>query len=263
MVDFTNNDLSSPTKLGKKVMSEVGAICNIQFKQSIQEVLEKTPKSQLIQMPSSVDKKMAKRKIVRETKQTIQKQMDENDTQSIMANRISWSAYDRMRKSSLQDNKTRKRSRGWPDDEIPTPKRKHGGSLDDIDTQQLLEQARHWSSQEKVNWSELARQYGLKQKNGGQTLKDLLKQHDIPVAQTPQRGNRAPRCQRLSLAEGIKFPMSRPISYHKHRIQNDIQSGRILQGEKVLETTHDSFTVATDRASILWIVKKISARRIS
>lgn len=115
-----------------------------------------------------------------------------------MANRISLSAYDKMRKSSLQ-SASRKRSREWPEEEMPSKKGKHGSKLDDAVKEKVLEQARTWSSTEKVKWAQLGR---------ANQLKSFC---NIPAAHIDQCEDRAPRRER------IKFPMSRPIGFHRKK----------------------------------------------
>lgn len=59
----------------------------------------------------------------------------------------------------------RKHQRESPENDVPTPKGNHGGSLDGVGTEQLLDETRDLFENEKVNWSELARRYGLQQAN--------------------------------------------------------------------------------------------------
>ena len=77
---------------------------------------------------------------------------------TVMANRISWSTLDKMRTATLTDRK-----RCTTNKDMPSPKRKltYNGSFEEIsDQQSLLEEARSWLPEQKVNWSELAKQYG-------------------------------------------------------------------------------------------------------
>lgn len=100
-ISLSDSDVSSPRALGRKVLEEITPICQKQFNMSPQEVLQSAPKSQLIQKPSSVECQTKKRQLVREVKQAIRSEMDKTDVDNVMSNRISWSAFDRMRKEAL------------------------------------------------------------------------------------------------------------------------------------------------------------------
>ena len=120
------------------------------------------------------------RNIVKKAKQTIQNAMNENSLSTVMANRISWITFNKMRTTTLTDRKRR-----TTNEDMPPPKRiaTYNGSFEEIsDQQSLLEEARSWLPEQKVNWSELAKQYGIQKKNGGQIIKEWLKIHNIPTA---------------------------------------------------------------------------------
>ena len=93
-ISLSDSDISSPRALGRRVLEEITPICQKQFNMSPQEVLQSTPKSQLVQKPSSAECQTKKRKLVREVKQAMQSEMDKTDVDNVMSNRISWSAFD-------------------------------------------------------------------------------------------------------------------------------------------------------------------------
>ena len=56
VISFNEQDLSSPSNLGKKALNELNAICEEQFHQSFQDVICETPRSKLIKKPSSQER---------------------------------------------------------------------------------------------------------------------------------------------------------------------------------------------------------------
>lgn len=52
--------------------------------------------------------------------------------------------------------------------------KKHGRKDLSINISKLLEEARSWEEDEKVNWTQLATKYGLTAANRGQDVKELL-----------------------------------------------------------------------------------------
>jgi hypothetical protein len=56
-----------------------------------------------------------------------------------------------------------------------------------IDKEKLLHEAQLWPNDKDVNWSKLARDYGLMSSNGGQMIKEFLEENNIPAASIYQR----------------------------------------------------------------------------
>ena len=80
---------------------------------------------------------------------------------------MSFNMYDKLRKSETLGKRS-------ADSVITnTPKRKRHGIENEenisFNTDNLLEEAHTWSNDQRINWSELARKYGLVQTNGGHT----------------------------------------------------------------------------------------------
>ena len=85
----------------------------------------------------------------------------------------------------------------------------------------LLAEAQLWSENERVNWSELARRYGLTQSNGGQSIKEFLRDRNIAAA-SRQECQRSARRKRKTLPGGVPFPMQHHSSFHKKKLFNEI-----------------------------------------
>ena len=84
---------------------------------------------------------------MKKVKQTIQNATNENSHSTVMANRISWSTFNKMRTATLTDRKRR-----TTNEYMPPPKRKltNNGSIEEIsDQQSVLEEARSWLPEQK------------------------------------------------------------------------------------------------------------------
>ena len=130
--------------------------------------------------------------------------------------------------------------------DAPRPKRKHGckpGALN-IDKERLLLEAQSWSPTQIVNWSEIARRYGLTQQNGGQSIKEFLKEHNISVALTDQTPNRAPVGDERLYQEVYHSQCTDQSPFKNKSLQ---KAGEILVGEEVVETPYSQY--ALDRGS--------------
>ena len=125
-IAFNDNDLSSPTNLGRKALDELNTICKQQFQVSAQDVLTSTPHY-------SQQRQSEKRKLVREAKKAIQQSMDDGGISTVMSNRRSWKKFDRMRKCDALENQTPKRKRGESslsdENTAPPAKRTHASPL--------------------------------------------------------------------------------------------------------------------------------------
>ena len=91
-----------------------------------------------------------------------------------------------------------------------------------IDKEKLLEEARTWTPDKIINWSQLARDYGMEARNGGQMVKEYLKVHSIPAASIQQRPSRAHRrCKKKVSACGkIKLPMYSTVMHEEQKCKS-------------------------------------------
>ena len=95
---YTGRD-STPKQVGNQLQTnKLGPVVERQFGFTIQEVLTQTPKSHIIQKPTSAQKLREKRKMLRQVRDQIQSEYDHNDESFVMQNRISWNLFDKMRK---------------------------------------------------------------------------------------------------------------------------------------------------------------------
>ena len=99
-----------------------------------------------------------------------------------------------------------------------------------------------------VNWSQLARDYGLETANGGQIIKEYLGEHGIPAARINQRPSRAPRCckKKMNDTTTVTLPMYPTIKHEKDKLNRLIENGQIVLGDKVVPTSYNYFSVNSD-----------------
>ncbi len=259
-ITFEKHNLSSQQQCGRKVLTEMTAICQESFQKSFQEVIASTPNSKLMVKPSSQKIQSSRRQTIRNTKQTIQKSIDSTQTECVMGNRISWRKYDRMRKAGVLISPKASQSPITPS----TPSRRHGSNskLSSEQKDGLLSEAQEWSENEIVNWSKIARRYGLTNSNGGQTVKEFIRGKDIHFGIAKER-NQSARRRRKRLSEGIPFPMPRPSTYHKKMLGDMVNSGEIAQGTNVVPTEITSFTFDKQSSTVTEITTTAHARKIS
>ncbi len=262
-IRFTEGDLSSPTTMGRKVLKDLNVISRKLFDKSGQEILSVTPRSNLIKKPTSAERKQQKKKMEKHVRDQIQKDKAGNASKLVLQNRISWKAYDKIRTSESLEN-TRKRPAPTSPEGEPNAKRRHGclPSTLEIDKEKLLAEAASWRSDMQVNWSALARQYGIQAANGGQMIKEYLQEHDVPVASTPQRPYRSERRSKRKLVGGTSFPTYPTVKREKKKVQDRIQAGEISIGKEVVPYTVTRFKVDAENHHIVRQEQQISARKI-
>ncbi len=129
-ITFSKKDLSSPKHMGRKMLKDLNDITQQVFNKSGQEVLAEAPRSTLMLKSTTAERKQQRRKI-KQVRDTIQRDKEESASELVLQNRISWSAYDKIRKSEGLKSTRKRPAQTRPTDE-PKPKRQHGnlsGSL--------------------------------------------------------------------------------------------------------------------------------------
>ncbi len=182
-ITFRPDDLSSPAQFGSKLLEDANSVSQSPFQKPIQQVLEETPRSKLVITPNGKRRLSEKRKLLREIKNEIESNMNAGDT-LVHQNRLIWKRFDTIRKSQGLSGIKRRRLTNENSEEQPSAKRKHGCNPAKlaIDKDQLLQEARSWQPDEKVNWTHLGRRYGLSSPNCGQVLKEYLAEQGIQAA---------------------------------------------------------------------------------
>lgn len=238
---------TTDVEVGRQVLNKLGPVVEGKFGVSIQNVLTETPRSNLVIKPHSGEKQEERRKTQRECRDHIQGEYDKHAEEFVMRNRVSWSLFDKMRKTNLEDTPNRKRKGNPPATNTGTPpkQRCHGVKADNLefDKDRLMQESSQWDELAKINWSELARNYGITKPNGGQIVKEFLAQQGVAAAQINQHPTRTPRRSKRKMFGKVSFPMPSPVSYQKKVLDDKIQRGEILIGDEVAETTYTKFKV--------------------
>ena len=152
-------------------------------------------------------------------------------------------------------------------EKLPEKRKRRCGKLVDklkIDKDKLLSEVKTWPANKNVNWSNLAREYGIHSPNGGQTIKMYLKEHNIPAASVNQRPSRAKRrCIRKIGNEGVSFPMYPPVTHERQKVLQRTKEGEINIGKEVVESSYRNYSVDSKTNQVQENTIKISARKIS
>jgi hypothetical protein len=119
----------------------------------------------------------------------------------------------------------------------------------------LLTEARSWKSNMTLNWSDLARRYGITKPNGGQSMKEFLRDHDIPAALGESQHGRSHRRKRKTLPGGIPFPMQRPSIFHKKKILSSEESS-------VVPTPVSTFTYNKTSNEVVETTSTVYAKKV-
>ena len=218
-IKLSDEDLSTPRALGQKVLKELNNISQERFHKSGEDVIIETPKSHLIRTPTSEELRKSKRKIEKNINNAIAQKKEEEASDIVMQNRLSWSTYDKLRKA--EGLTTPKRPAQSSAQGEPSQKKRYVELANTVDKEKLLEVARSWSPDEDVNWSQLAREYCIKSPNGGQIFKEYLKENNIPAASIRQRTSRAQRrCKKRIGGTNLTIPMFPTAIHEKKRYKS-------------------------------------------
>ena len=261
-IELSTTDLSTPSNLGRKVLQDLNKISQDTFQKSGQEVLIMTPHSELQKKLTKQERKKQKREVEKEVKSVIEKVKQDCASDIVLGNRISWSVYEKIRKTEGLEL-PQKRSAGDQTTDVPITKRRKHGNIGQIDQTQLLNEAASWSPNETVNWSFLARQYGITKPNGGQIIMEFLQEHKVPAALMAQRPTRAPRRCKKKLRSGkVSFPMYPTAMTEHNKIHQRIEKGEIEIGTEVLTATQSRYSVNKHTNSVEIENVEVGARKI-
>ena len=87
---FTPNELATPERFGSTLIAKADQVCQEKFQKPVQTVLTETPRSRLVTQPNHRTRLHEKRKILREIKNTPEKDMHTDSDMVVLQNRISW-----------------------------------------------------------------------------------------------------------------------------------------------------------------------------
>ena len=276
-IKLSEEDLHSPQDLGQKVLMELDNISQDWFQKSGEDIIVETPQSQLIHKITPEEKRKAKLKIERNMRDAITRTKNEEATGLVLENRISWNTYNRLRKAEGLVTPQKRPPESGTDGE-PCRKKRYGdlSATLQINKLKLLQEAQTWKPDQQINWSQLARKYGIMVSNGGQIIKEYLHQNDISAAKVSQRPSRIMRrCKkRISSCNNIAMPMFPTVMHEKAKLQECIAKGKHAQsaapavssitfhvGHSV-PTSYNYFSVDSETNVLHANTVNISARKI-
>ena len=144
-ISFSPNELSTPERFGSTLLAKGNSVCQAKYHKSVQTVLAETPRSRLVSKQNHRTRLFQKRKVLREIKNTVEKDMNTDSDMLVLQNRISWEKFDNVRKTQGLVN-TENRKVDENAEETPSRKRKHGCKSVNlgINRDQLLQEAQSW-----------------------------------------------------------------------------------------------------------------------
>ena len=144
----------------------------------------------------------------RECRNHISKQQP-SDAISVLAEGQSLQCYKRMRLSQPFETPQQKRERAQI---TPVQQPKHSPKFENVqwDTDKLLDRLHNWPSEQKINWTEIGREFNIPGKNKGQVVKEFAREHGVGVCQLDHRPhNKRLRARKLRMPGGdISVPHS-------------------------------------------------------
>lgn len=192
-----------PLREAKKTALNVYESLSGQFEESVghslTDCLTSNPKSKLQMRPTKQEQKQKRRDQLRTFKQNIEEQHRESAVSAVLGTRTSKSQYSKMRLTQ-----------GFETPEQKVKPKSHTPTMDKVQllhhTEDLLLAEVESMPDGKINWSELARKYGIRLansdhelKNGGQVLKEFVRNKGINVERfdtvtTPRIRRKRKRC---------------------------------------------------------------------
>ena len=104
-----------------------------------------------------------------------------------------------------------------------------------------------------MNWSALARKHGISTRNGGQSVKEFLRDQGVTAAMKCNSNTTTKRRQCKRLLDGIPFPMPRPSEVHKQQLSEQMELDKSILGNEVqssLSTSIGQQTVSHNQLQV-------------
>ena len=187
---------------------------------------------------SPAEKRRQKAAAAAEYKREFEKLQHQRQTGILLRHRMSMNKYNRIRKAEAQaNNKT-----GY------TRQRSHVPVNVQFDKEQALQKVQSWEQNRPINWSQLARDLGVQQGNGGQIVKSFIasqlgEQHCLKLEGRTEPSAPKARNPKERLAFGVTAPSKPSIAFLKQDIQDKIHNGTYVIGDPVLDTVIQQYTL--------------------
>ena len=231
-------DKPIPLKEAKKTALTVFESISEQFEDStghsLTDCLTANPKTKLQKRPTKQQQKRIRREQVREYKQNVEQHYTDSAVSSVLGTRVSKSQYNRVRLAQ-----------GFEPPKESKPK-SHTPTMENIrvinhDVDMLVAEVESMPDQ-RINWSALARKYGVKLvnsdqelKNGGQVIKEFLRARGVNVERFNE-GDSTPRLRRKrkrGLGGEASIPTTPSIKQLNQAITERLEKGEYDLGELI------------------------------
>ena len=226
----------------RQILGELQPIFKQAYGQSFTDSLVACPGINLQHQQTPSQRKRQKRKIVRECRDQINQQIQEND--AVLAEGQSIESYKRMRLSQSFETPTEKYKRAQS---TSSGTRKHSPNFENVnwDKEGLLNTLHNWPEGELINWTQVASEWNVPGSNRGQIVKEFAKENGIDVIKLDHRQpNSRLRARRLRLPGGeISTPVHKSVKGIKDEWNEMINTGKLSLGEPCFPHTLTKFSV--------------------
>ena len=248
-------------RLGHDIVTHLDPACRELTGKSLVDVLQVTPEAGVSKKKSASERKKENRDKLRDVKTAIQTEIRMKDNDLLFQNRLSFRKYNsiRMAESFETPKQAVVRSKS-----VTTPtSRTHGRSPESLpcDKDALLDEARTWSDDQTVNWTQLAKRYGVEGDNAGQSVKEYLASQSISAA---MKKRQIIRRAKLRLPGGeITYPTHLTVAAQKNQLLAKIESGEIMIGELITPIIFTKYIADKTTKRITETTVTLHGRRIS
>ena len=142
--------------------------------------------------------------------------------------------------------------------QINKPKRKPCGPIENMnfDKTNLLQEVQSYNEGSTINYSSLAKKYnicnkaGQPAKNGGQIVKEFLKEQQVNVNMFRYNGKGRHTCNtdtkrfpkwKIKVQRGYSVPCDESVIKAKKRLQKDIEDGKYCLGKAIVPEEYKKY----------------------
>ena len=149
---------------------------------------------------------------------------------------------------------------------INKPKRKPCGPIENMnfDKTNLLQEVQSYNEGSTINYSSLAKKYnicnkaGQPAKNGGQIVKEFLKEQQVNVNMFRYNGKGRHTCntdtkqsrkRKIKVQGGYSVPCDESVMKAKERLQKDIEDGKYCLGEAIVPKEYKKMVIKNNQVT--------------
>lgn len=244
LIAHNSTEKASEQSTTRQILAELQPIYQEAYGHSFTESLAKCKGTFIQKKPTEAERKKLKRKIQRECKAHIEKQLQENDALSVLSEAQSLASYKRSRlvQSFESPQQTQQRA-----ESTKTKNEKHSPNFETIswDKEGVLSKLRNWIPGQPINWTAIGREFNVPGRNKGQVVKEFAMENNINVFELDHRpaGVRM-RARKLRMQGGeVSVPTHKTVERIKEDWQKMIESGELTLGEPCYPHTIKKYRV--------------------